>query len=133
MAYYSAEDITAFTYNSQDLKAFINGDVEIADEAVKTEWRAFGADYMSRKLTGQYNCPPITAPFVYDGTATGPGVICARGTSATLTVTLASNISFTGTFIVTNWAFGIPQEGLDTIVVTLESDGDVTWDLNAAS
>ena len=133
MAYYSAEDITAFTYNSQDLKAFINGDVEIADEAVKTEWRAFGSDYMSRKLTGQYNCPAISVPFVYDGTATGPAVICARGTSATLTVTLAANISFTGTFIVTNWSFGIPQEGLDTLVVTLESDGDVTWDLDASS
>lgn len=133
MAYYSAEDITSFTYNEQDLKAFINGDVEIQDEAVKTEWRAFGTDYMSRKLSGQYNCPPIQVPFVYDGTATGPGVICARGTSSTLTVALGTNISFTGTFIVSNISFGIPQEGLDTITVTLESDGDVTWDLNAAS
>jgi hypothetical protein len=131
MAYYSAKDVTAFTYNSQDLKAFIAGGFELSDEGVISEWRAPGSAYKTRKHTGQYDCPDFTVKFMYDGTATGPAVKCARGTSATLTASLATGLSITGTFIVKSWGFAEPEEGDATLDVTFTSDGDVTWDLAA--
>jgi len=131
VAYYSAKDCTAFTYNSQDLKAFLIGDISFNEEALKTEWRPPGSAYKSRKLTGQYDLGPVEVPFIYDDTATGPAVKCAKGTSATLTFTMATGLSITGVFVVTSWKFGMPQEGDDTFTVTLENDGAVTWDLAA--
>jgi len=123
------EDVTGVTYNSQDLKAFLAGGIEVDDEAVVDSWRPGGAVYPSQKLTGQSTCADIDLAFKYDGTATGPAVKCARGTSATLTLTFATGISLTGTFVVKKWAFSVPEEGLDVLTVTLAPDGAVTWDL----
>ena len=131
MSYYSGKDVTAFTYNSTDLKAFVSGGFDLQDEAVQTEWRALGSAYKSRKLTGQYDCPDFTVKFIYDDSATGPAVKCARGTSATLAIALATGISITGTFNVKSWGLGVPEEGYDTLDVTFSADGDVTWDLAA--
>jgi len=129
MAYLSLKDLTAFTYNSNDLKAFLAGGFEISDDGVIDEWRAAGSAYKSRKHTGQYDCPPFEIGFKYDGTATGPAVTCAQDTSATLLVTLGTGISVTGTCVVQKWRLGAPEEGLYMLYVTFAPDGTMTWDL----
>jgi hypothetical protein len=133
LAYYSAKDISAFTYNSTDLKAFVMeiGGLEI--EEIVTRWRAPGSVSKTTALTGQFDPADVEVKFILDGTATGPAVKCALSTSATLTVGLGTNISITGTAKVVKWVLGIPEDGHDTFTVTFAWDGAATWDLNAAS
>lgn len=129
MAYWSLKDVANFTYNSQDLKAFLAGGFEIQDNGVVDEWRAAGSAYKSRKHTAEYDCPPFEVGFKYDGSATGPAVKCARGTSASMAITFGTGITFAATCVVQSWRFASPEEGLDMLYVTFASDGAVTWDL----
>lgn len=103
----------------------------LEEEEVITEWRAPGSAYKTRALTGQYDQADVNIKFIYDGSASGPGVKCAKGTSAAFTVTLATGMSITGTAVVRKRALGIPEDGHDTLDVTLAFTGAVTWDLAA--
>lgn len=131
MAYYSGKDVVDFTYNTTDLKAFVAGIDGLEENEVVDQWRALGSAYKSSKLTGQYEQSDITVTFKLDGGATGPAVKCAKGTSSTLTITLATGLSITGTFVVRSRQVQIPEEGLDQLVVVFTADGTVTWDLAA--
>ena len=129
MAYYSAKDFTAVTYNSTDLKAFVMSLEGLEIEQLTTRWRAPGSVSKTTALTGQFDPADVVIKFILDDTATGPAVKCAQSTSATLTLTIASGLSITGTAKVTKWALGIPEDGHDTLDVTLTWDGAATWDL----
>jgi len=132
MAYYSAKDVSACTFNSTDLKAFVAGGINgLEIEAIKTQWRAPGSVSKTTSVTGQYDPAPVTINFILDGTATGPAVKCAQGTSSTLTIAVGTGLSITGTAIVSKWALGIPEDGNDTLDVTFDWNGAATWDLTA--
>jgi hypothetical protein len=131
MAYYSGKDVTAVTYNSTDLKAFVMSIDGLEIEEITTRWRAPGATSKTTALTGQFDPSDVSIKFILDGAATGPAVKCALSTSATLTITLATGLSITGTAKVSKWALGIPEDGHDTLDVTFVWDGAATWDLAA--
>ena len=103
----------------------------LEEEEVITEWRAPGSAYKTRALTGQYDQSDITIKFIYDGTATGPAVKCAKGTSATLTLTFATGQMITGTAVVRKRTLGVPEDGHDTFDVTFAFTGAVTFDTAA--
>jgi len=129
MAYFSGKDVSAVTYNSTDLKAFVMGLDGLGIEEINTRWRAPGAVSKTTALTGQFDPDDVSIKFILDGGASGPAAKCALSTSATLTITLATGLSITGTAKVTKWALGIPEDGHDTLDVTLTWDGAATWDL----
>lgn len=131
MAYYSAKDVSAVTYNSTDLKAFVMELSGLEIEELTTRWRAPGSVSKTTALTGQFDPADVGIKFILDGSATGPAVKCALSTSATLLITLATGLSITGTAKVTKWALGVPEDGHDTLDVTLTWDGAATWDLAA--
>jgi hypothetical protein len=131
LAYYSAKDVVDVTFNSTDLKAFVMEISGLEIEQITTRWRAPGAASKTTALTGQFDPADVTIKFILDGTATGPAVKCAQSTSSTLTITLVSGLSITGTAKVTKWSLGIPEDGHDTLEVTFTWDGAATWDLAA--
>lgn len=131
MAYYSGKDVVDVTFNSTDLKAFVMSIDGLEIEQLTTQWRAPGSVSKTTALTGQFDPAPVVIKFILDGTATGPAVKCAQSTSSTLTITLVSGLSITGTAVVTKWALGIPEDGHDTLEVTLTWSGAATWDLAA--
>ena len=129
MAYISGKDVTAVTYNSTDLKAYVMGLDGLEIEELTTRWRAPGSVSKTTALTGQFDPSDTSIKFIMEGAAAGPAVKCALSTSATLTITLATGLSITGTAKVTKWSLGIPEDGHDTLDVTLTWDGAATWDL----
>jgi hypothetical protein len=131
MAYYSGKDVVDITFNSTDLKAFVLGIDGLEIEQITTRWRAPGSVSKTTALTGQFDPADVSIHFILDGSASGPAVKCAQSTSATLTITLATGLSITGTAAVTKWAVGIPEDGHDTFDVTFQWDGAATWDLSA--
>jgi hypothetical protein len=131
LAYYSGKDISAVTFNSTDLKAFVMGIDGLDIEEITTRFRAPGAVSKTTVLTGQFDPADPTINFILDGTATGPAVKCALSTSATLTITLGTGLSITGTAKVIKWSLGIPEDGSDTLAVGFAWDGAATWDLAA--
>ena len=131
MAYYSGKDCSAVTFNSTDLKAFVMEISGLEIEEITTRWRAPGSVSKTTALTGQFDPADVEIKFILDGSATGPAVKCALSTSATLTITLGTGLSITGTAKVAKWALGIPEDGHDTLNVTFAWDGAATWDLAA--
>lgn len=131
MAYYSGKDVSAVTFNSTDLKAFVMGIDGLEIEEQVTRWRAPGSVSKTTALTGQFDPADTTIKFILDGTATGPAVKCALSTSSTLTITLGTGLSITGTAKVGKWSLGIPEDGHDTLDVLFYWDGAATWDLAA--
>jgi len=129
MAYYSGKDVTSFTFNSADLKSDLMSLDGISREAIMTQWRALGSTSKSSKATGQYDEGEITAKFILTDSATGAGQKCVLGTSSTLTVGLATNLSITGTVVVKSVTLEIPEDGHDTLSVVFTPDGPMTWDL----
>jgi hypothetical protein len=131
LSYYSGKDVSACTFNSTDLKAFVLGLDGLEIEEIITRFRAPGSVSKTTVLTGQFDPSDVIIKFILDGSASGPAVKCALSTSATLTLTLGTNISITGTAKVIKWALGIPEDGNDTLDVTFAWDGGATWDLAA--
>lgn len=131
MATISGKDVVDLTYNSQDLKAYVMSIDGLEEEEIITQYRAPGSAYKTTVLTGQYDHSDVTVKFIYDGSATGPAVKCAKGTSSTFTITLATGMSITGTAKVRKRTTGVPEDGSDTFDVVFVFDGAVTWDLAA--
>lgn len=131
MAYISGADVTSISFNSVDLKAWTKGIDGLEEEEVITSFRAPGSAYPTRILTGQYNASDPTIDFIYDGAAGGPNATCAKGTSATLTFTLATGMTISGTAKVASRGVSVPEEGSDTFKVKFMWDGAVTWDIEA--
>ena len=103
MAYWAWKDISAVTYNSQDLKGFVAGGFNVSGHAVLDDFKPAGSAWPTPLDTGGRSVDPITIPFKYDGSATGPCVKAALGTSATMTLTHATGQSVSGTFIVSDF------------------------------
>jgi len=131
LAYISKKDVVDCTYNSTDLKAYVVSISGLKIAAVMQEWHAPGSVSPSAADTGMRQQEPVVIEFLYDGTASGPCLKAALGTSATLTITLATGMSITGTFIVSDAEVQIVDDGDDKYVATFTPSGTVTWDLQA--
>lgn len=131
MAYLSRKDVADVTYNSTDLKAYVVGISGLKEAETVEEWRAPGSAYMTRDLTGLFNHDPIVIEFVYEDSASGPNVKCAKSTSATLTVTFISGQNVTGTFLVSEREVVLGDEGDNHLIVTFLNTGTVTTDFAA--
>ena len=129
MAYYSGKDVTAFTFNSADMKADVMSVDGISRDLIMTQWRGLGSAAKSSKSAGQYEEGEITAKFILTDSASGAAQKCALGTSATLTIGLATGMSISGTAVVRSVTLEIPEDGHDTLSVTFVPDGGMTWDL----
>ena len=128
MAYWAWKDISAFTYNSQDLKGFIDGGFNVKYSATLDAFSPAGAAWATPLDTGQRAVDPIQVTFKYDGSSTGPAVKAALGTSSTLTLTHATGQSVTGTFIVTDVELILTPSNMDGLQITFAPTGTVTVD-----
>jgi hypothetical protein len=128
LAYWSWKDISAFTYNSTDLKAFLHDGFTVSLHATMQEHQPAGVAWPAPNDTGMRTMDPLSVSFLYDGTATGPCVKAALGTSAALSITHATGHSVSGTFIVSDAELGIAPDGNHTWNVTLTPSGTVTTD-----
>ena len=128
MAYWAWKDISAVTYNSQDLKGFVAGGFNVSGHAVLDDFKPAGSAWPTPLDTGGRSVDPITIPFKYDGSATGPCVKAALGTSATMTLTHATGQSVSGTFIVSDFDFGETPEGVATYNPVFTPSGTITID-----
>jgi hypothetical protein len=121
----------SFTFNSQDLSAFV---ASISDEkyaAVLDEFQALGTAWPAPADTGSRKMDPVTVEFMADSSATGPNVKCALGTSATLTRVFISGEQYSGTFIASEAGISSGPDKKNRLTVVFTPSGTITWDLAA--
>ena len=131
MAYYNWDDAT-FVYNSQTLTSYVKSVSGVKMNAVLQEFHPMGAAWPTPIDTGLRNEDEMTVEFMYDGGgAATPPTACAVGTSSTLTLTLGSEQTVSGTFIVSSAEIGMSTDGSHTYTATFTPTGTVTWDVAA--
>ncbi len=131
MAYFNWDDCT-FTYNSQNLTAYVRSINGIKWGAQLMDFHPLGAIWPTPVDTGLRNFETITVEFMYDGGgAATPPVAAALGTSATLTFVQGSSQSISGTFIVQSGEIGVSTEGSHTYTAEFVASGTVSIDVTA--
>ena len=131
MSYYNWDDAT-FVYNSQTLTSYVKSVSGVKMNAVLQEFHPMGAAWPTPIDTGLRNEDEMTVEFMYDGGgAATPPTACAVGTSSTLTLTLGSEQTVSGTFIVSSAEIGMSTDGSHTYTATFTPTGTVTWDVAA--
>jgi hypothetical protein len=128
---YSWKDIADITFNATNLRDWVNTVSGVKYAATIQEFHPAGSIWPTPLDTGMRKQDPITIEFIYDGAAAAPALKCAMGTSSTLTITFATGMSLTGTFIVTEVEMGLKSDGDHTLTVTFTPTGTITWDLAA--
>ena len=126
---YSVWTGTAFAFNSTTLTSFVRTISGLAVHAVKQDFHPAGVAWPTPVDTGQRQQDDIVVEFMADGGASGPNVKCALGTSSTLTMTLDTGQSITGTFWVSDVEYGVSPEQDALLTCTFTPTGTVTWDL----
>lgn len=129
MAMYSWKDIVDVTFNTTDLKAFVLSISGIKENVKMQEFHAAGSIWPAPLDTGMRTHDNVTIEFLHDGGATGPAAKCALGTSSTLTITLGTGISITGTFVVSTIEVGVSNDGENKLTVEFTASGTITYDL----
>lgn len=129
MATYSWKDIADITYNSTDLKAYVLSVSGVKENAKMQEFHAAGSVWPAPIDTGMRTQDNVTIEFLHDGGASGPAAKCTLGTSATLTITFATGISMTGTFVVSSLEVSASNDGETKLTVEFTASGTVTYDL----
>lgn len=128
MAYHSWEDIDAFNFNSTELKTFLKGLSGIKDNVVLQEFHPAGVAWPTPVDTGMRNHDVIQAEFMMDGSASGPAVKCALGTSSTLTYTYDTGVSVSGTFIVSSAEMTTGPDGSNLLNIEFTPSGTIATD-----
>ncbi len=131
MAYYNWDDCT-LVYNSQTLTTYVKSVSGVKYQATLDDFHPMGAAWPTPVDTGLRSHDPIVVEFVYDGGgAATPPTAAAVGTSSTLTLTLATGQTVSGTFIVSDAEIGISTEGSHTYTATFTPSGTITYDVAA--
>jgi len=128
MAYHSWSDIDAVTFNSTDLKAYCRSISGLKTNVTMQDFHAAGVAWPAPVDTGMRSHDVVNIEFLFDGSASGPAVKCALGTSSTLTITLDTGLSVTGTFIVTGAEVQTGSDGSDILSVEFTPSGTITSD-----
>jgi len=129
LAYIAWDDISEVTYDSTDLKAYVRSISGLKQNVTLDDFHPAGAAWPTPVDTGLRSHDPIVLECMFDGGATAPGVKLAVGTSATLTITLATGISVSGTFIVSDVEVTTSADGVNKLNATLTPSGTITTDL----
>ena len=133
MAYVGWKDITAVTWNSKAHMAWVDGISGLSMTAVMQDRTAAGSAWPTPVDTGMRQQDDVVIEYLYDSAATPtPNADITIGQSATLLITLGTNQSITGTFVVGKIDIGVTPEKLNTMSVTFKPTGTITWDLLAA-
>lgn len=131
MAYYNWDD-AAVVYAAQTLTTYVKSISGVKYQATLDEFHPMGAAWPTPVDTGLRSQDPIVIEFMYDGGgAATPPTAAAVGTSSTLTLTLASGQTVSGTFIVSDAEIGISTEGSHTYTATFTPSGTITYDVAA--
>jgi hypothetical protein len=127
VGYLSFKDVD-FNFNSTSLKAYLREVSGLGLHCVKEDFQPAGVAFPTPQDTGMRNADEVVAVFEAEGSATGPNVKCALGTSATLTLTLGTGLTKSGTY----WVSDVePQLGADHnhyLQVTFCPTGTITDD-----
>lgn len=129
MAYRSWKDIADITFNSTDLKAYVRSVSGIKQNVTMQEFHPAGVAWATPADTGMRSQDSITIEYMFDGSASGPNVKSALGTSSTLTITFYSGESITGTFICTSAEVGVSSDGSDILTCEYTPSGTITLDV----
>ena len=128
MAYFSWKDLD-FTFNSTSLKAYLISINGPKVNATMQDFQPAGVSWATPLDTGMRSHEPYTCQFMFDGTASGPAIKCALGTSATLTVALGTGLSDSGTYIVSEFEVAPEADGNHKLNVTFTPTGTQTLDV----
>jgi len=133
MAYVAAKDITAVTWNAKALMPWVESISGLKINAVMEDRTPMGAAWPVPLDTGYRNHDDIVIEFLYDSAATPtPNADVTLAASATLLITLGSNQSITGTFIVGDLAVEVATDKINRLTATFKPSGTITYDLLAA-
>ena len=121
----------SFTFNSQALTAYVRATSGTSVHALMQEFQPLGSAWPTPVDTGSRTHDPYVVEFMADGSATGPNVKCALGTSSTLTEVLDTGQSDSGTYIVTDVEYGVGPDQLAILTVTFTPTGTQTLDITA--
>jgi hypothetical protein len=131
VAAYNFDDCT-LVYNSQTLTSFVMEISGVKINAILQDFHPMGVAWPTPIDTGLRNHDDIQIKFLYDGGgAATPPTACAVGTSATMTLTLATGQTVSGTFIVADAEAGLGTEGSHTWTATFRASGTITYDVAA--
>ena len=134
LSYISKKDITTVTYKDKALMPWVEGISGLKLSAVMHERTPVGTAWPAPLDTGYRVQDDITIDFLYDGAATPtPNADVTLALSATLLITLATNQSITGTFLVADIEVGLNDDKLNTLAATFKPSGTITYDLLAAA
>lgn len=134
MAYVSAKDITAVTWDSKAHLAFVNTITGLKKTAVLQERTPPGSTSPVPIDTGYRQYDPITIEYLYDaGASPTPNADITIGASATLLITLGTNQSITGTCVVESIEITVGSPNTNLMTVVFRPSGALTWDLLAAA
>lgn len=128
MAYVGWKDITSLTCNSVDLKGWVVSVTGFHTVATMDDFHPAGAVYPTPLDTGERAADPVVLTFKADGAAGGPAATLPLGTSSTWTLTLATGISESGTFIVSDVEYVAAEGSLNQIQITGTPSGTITSD-----
>ena len=128
MAYFSWKDLD-ITYAGTSLKAYLISLNGPKVNAVMNEFQPAGVAWPTPLDTGMRSHDPYVAQFMFDGTASGPALKCALGTSATLTVALGTGLSDSGTYIVSDFEVAPDPGGDHKLNVTFTPTGAQVLDV----
>ena len=134
LAYISKKDITTVTFNSKALMAWVEGIGGLKLSATMHERTPLGTAWPAPLDTGYRVQDDVTIDFLYDGGASPtPNADVTIGASATLLITLGTNQTITGTFIVSDIEVGLNDDKLNTLAATFKPSGVIVYDLLAAA
>ena len=127
MAVYAWKDISAVSYNSTDLKAWTRSITGIKQSVTLDPFHPPGI-WDTPTDTGERVQDPIVIEFEFDGAAGSPNLIAALGTSAALSITLATGQSVSGTFIVSDVEVAVAQGANTKLTATFTPTGAIVTD-----
>jgi hypothetical protein len=134
MAYVGKKDITTVTWNTtKALMPWVESISGLKLTAVMEERTPMGSAWPAPVDTGCRTQDDIVIEFLYDSASTPtPNADIALAQSATLLITLGTNQTITGTFLVADMSIEVADEKINRLTVTFKPSGTITWDLLAA-
>jgi hypothetical protein len=134
LSYVARKDITAVTWNAKAHMAWVENISGLKLAAVMEERTPMGSAWPAPVDTGFRQHDDVVIEYLYDSAATPtPNADITLAQSATLLITLATNQSITGTFIVGDMEVTVADGKINRLTVTYKPSGAITYDLLAAA